>query len=80
MTTKPTLFAGEMRQKGDGLNGLAQAHFIGQNAIETVLVERRHPVQADHLVFAQRVLKQEGHLGSHLDKERRTVMKNPSTV
>ncbi len=36
-------------EQRDGLQRLAQAHLVGQDAVDAVLVQRDHPVQAAHL-------------------------------
>jgi hypothetical protein len=38
---------------GDGLDGLAQAHVVGQDAADAALVETDHPVEAHQLVVLQ---------------------------
>jgi len=35
----------EVRDEGDGLDGLAQAHLIGQDAVQVVVVQRHQPLQ-----------------------------------
>ncbi|KAH9409282.1 hypothetical protein TYRP_010285 [Tyrophagus putrescentiae] len=53
--------------QGNGLNGLAQAHLIGENAIEVVVVQRDEPLQAEQLVLLQlAVLQQRTLLGDAL--------------
>ena len=47
------------------LDGLAQAHFVGEDAVEMVVVEGHEPVEADHLVGLQ--LSADQHLGLALD-------------
>ena len=59
------LLAGEVREEGDGLDGLAEPHLVGEDPVEEALVQRHQPVEADVLVLAQRVLQQERHRRLH---------------
>jgi hypothetical protein len=68
-----TLITGKMRQQGDGLNGLAEAHFISQDAVEALVVHGDQPLKADMLVLAQLVLEQEWYLGLHLGRRQRVA-------
>mmetsp|Transcript_10985 Transcript_10985/g.36071 ORF Transcript_10985/g.36071 Transcript_10985/m.36071 type:complete len:799 (-) Transcript_10985:551-2947(-) len=43
----------QVSHERDGLNRLAEAHLIGQNAVEVVVVERHHPLQTGNLVRAK---------------------------
>ncbi len=43
---------GQVGEEGDGLDGLAEAHLVGEDTVEVPLVERDEPVQADVLVFS----------------------------
>lgn len=36
----------QIGDKGDGLDGFAKAHFISQDAVQIVVVQRHHPLQA----------------------------------
>lgn len=54
------LLACEMRQQADGLKRLAEAHFIGEDAVEAALVDGDQPLQPHMLVFPQLRLDQEG--------------------
>ena len=47
------------------LDGLSEAHLVGEDAVEEALVEGDEPVEADVLVLAQRVLQQERHRRLH---------------
>lgn len=49
----PTLFAGQVSEQGNRLDGFAEAHFVSQNAVEFLLVHGDQPVQANVLVFSQ---------------------------
>jgi hypothetical protein len=51
---------GQVGEEGDGLDGLAEAHLVGEDPVEVPFVERDEPVQADVLVFSQGVLQQGG--------------------
>lgn len=51
-----------MSQQGNGHDCLAQAHFIGQNAVQAACVDGHEPVQTDVLVLPQPMLQQEWHL------------------
>ena len=55
----------QVRQEGDRLDGLPQPHLVGQDAVERPLEQADHPVEADVLVLAQRVLQQERHRRLH---------------
>lgn len=46
-------------EERDGLNGLAEAHFVGQNAIDSDFVETYHPVEAVDLVVAESAIATE---------------------
>ena len=49
----------EERQERDGLNGLAKTHFVGENTIDTSLVQTDHPVEAVELVITELLLRGE---------------------
>ena len=55
----------EVGQEGDGLDGLAQPHLVGEDPVEEALVQRHQPVEPDVLVLSQRVLQQERHRRLH---------------
>lgn len=40
----------QVAEQRDGLQGLAQTHLVGQDAVDAVLVEGYHPVEATDLV------------------------------
>jgi len=71
-----TFFTGEVSQQSDGLDGLAQTHLVGQNAVQLFLVHCDQPVESDVLVFSQRAVKQEryGGLDLLLAGEKREIM------
>ncbi|KAG5458152.1 MAG: hypothetical protein BJ554DRAFT_1687 [Olpidium bornovanus] len=48
----------------DGLDGLAESHLVGQDAVQAVVVQRHHPLQALELVFLERAA----------DKDRRLLV------
>jgi len=54
-------------EQGDGLDGLAQAHLVGQDAVKLLLVHGDQPVQADVLVLPQRAVQEEGDGRLHLE-------------
>ena len=33
-----------MAEESDGLNGFSESHFVGQDSIDSVFVQRRHPL------------------------------------
>lgn len=39
----------EVRDEGDGLDGFPQTHFVGQDPIQVVVVERNQPLQTFNL-------------------------------
>ena len=43
----------EAGQEGDGLDGLAQAHLVRQDAVDVVVVQGRQELEAPQLVVAQ---------------------------
>ena len=45
-------------QEGDGLQGLAQAHLVGQNSVDAVLVEGDHPIETTDLAGSSTSRKQ----------------------
>lgn len=47
------LLDGQMRQQRDGLDGLAQAHLIGQDAVHAAVVQSGHPVDTKELVLSE---------------------------
>lgn len=57
-----SLFTSKVSQQGNGHDCLAQAHFIGQNAVQAACVDCHEPVQTNVLVFSQSMLQQEWHL------------------
>jgi len=59
----------------DGLDGLAQAHLVGQDAVQVVVVEGDEPLEALDLVGLQRAAHQDRRLRVHalLDAMRRAV-------
>ena len=61
-----TVLAGEVGEHGDGLDGLAEAHLVGQDAVEFALVHGGQPLHAHVLVLTQLVLQQERHRRLHL--------------
>ena len=48
----------QQRECGDGLNGLAQAHLIRQDAVDAVVHQRHQKLHATQLVCAQRPILQ----------------------
>ena len=55
------------------LDGLSEAHLVGEDAVEESLVEGDEPVEADVLVLAQRVLQQERHRRLHRRRVQRVA-------
>ena len=55
------------------LDGLSEAHLVGEYAVEESLVEGDEPVEADVLVLAQRVLQQERHRRLHRRRVQRVA-------
>lgn len=47
-----TFFTGQMSQQGDGLDGLAQTHFISKNTVELFLIHGDQPVKSNVLVLS----------------------------
>mmetsp|Transcript_14883 Transcript_14883/g.44530 ORF Transcript_14883/g.44530 Transcript_14883/m.44530 type:complete len:213 (-) Transcript_14883:535-1173(-) len=47
----------EEAEEGDGLNGLAEAHLVGEDAVDALAVRGQQPVDAHHLVRLQRRLE-----------------------
>lgn len=53
------LVADQISEERYSLDGFAETHFICENAIQVVVVQRNHPVEAEHLVlFELAALKQ----------------------
>eukprot|EP00047_Mylnosiga_fluctuans_P015592 m.47793 g.47793 ORF g.47793 m.47793 type:complete len:363 (-) comp6000_c0_seq1:3-1091(-) len=48
-----------VRKERDDLDRLAQAHFVSEDAVQSVLVQRLEPLHADKLVIAQRAARNE---------------------
>lgn len=59
MWTPVLVDARQMGKQRYGLDGFAETHFIGENAIQPAIVHRHEPVETDVLVFAQTVFEQE---------------------
>ena len=57
MWTPHFLLAGQMREQGNGLNGLAETHLISEDTVQFILVERVEPIEPDMLIFSQRMLQ-----------------------
>ena len=51
-----------MGKQGNGHDGLAQPHFVRQDAIQAPRVDGHQPVQTNVLVLSQAVLQQKRHL------------------
>lgn len=51
MRAPDALLGGKMGEERDGLDGLAEAHFVGQDAVDVLVVQRGQPVEAHHLVL-----------------------------
>lgn len=54
----------QVSQQSNSLNGLAQAHFISQDAVQVVVVQRHHPLQPLHLITVPLPKKVTGELHS----------------
>lgn len=52
----------EIGDQADGLNGFAKTHFIRENAVEVIIVERYHPLQTLNLVILEGAADQDGRL------------------
>mmetsp|Transcript_5218 Transcript_5218/g.18283 ORF Transcript_5218/g.18283 Transcript_5218/m.18283 type:complete len:451 (+) Transcript_5218:1677-3029(+) len=59
MRSHVALVLHQPRQQGDDLDSLSQAHLIGQDPVEPVLVQAQHPLQARDLVAPQAGLAQQ---------------------
>lgn len=57
-----SLFTSKVSQQRNGHDGLAEAHFISQDAVEATCVNGHEPVQANVLILSQPMLQQEWHL------------------
>lgn len=42
----------EVTQQRDGLQSFSQTHFIGQDSVDPILVERDHPVETTYLIVS----------------------------
>ena len=51
-----------MGKQGNGHDGLAQPHFVRQDAVQAARVDGHQPVQTNVLVLSQAVLQQKRHL------------------
>ena len=51
--------ARQVRQQRDGLDRLPEAHLVGEDPVESLVVAAHQPVESHVLVLAQRVLQQE---------------------
>lgn len=58
--TPDALFYGQMCQQGDSLDGLPEAHLIGQDRIHAPVVECGDPVDTQELILPKRKLDEEG--------------------
>lgn len=62
-----TFLTSQVGQQGDGLDGLAEPHFVSQDAVELLLVHGNQPVQPNVLVLPQLAPQEQGdgclHLG-----------------
>lgn len=58
------LCARQVCQQRHGLHGLAQAHFVGQYAVDFPVVQCHQPLQADQLLFTQVMFQNVG-LANH---------------
>jgi len=56
------LLTGKMGKQGNGHNGLAQPHFVCQDAVQAAGVDGHQPIQTYVLVFSQAMLQQKWHL------------------
>ena len=65
MCAQDLLLTGEMSKQGNGHDGLAQPHFICQDAIQAAHVDGHQPVQTNVLVLSQAMLQQKRHLHCH---------------
>ena len=43
----------EVSEERDRLNRLAEAHFVSENAVHFLLVQRAEPIEAHKLIFAK---------------------------
>ena len=51
------LLEGQVAQERDGLQRLAEAHFVGEDGVQVALVQREQPVEALELVVAHRAAR-----------------------
>ena len=66
MRTPDSLITSERGQHGYSLNGLTETHFIGQNSVKFLVVQRYHPVETDNLIFSERASQKKRNLGAYL--------------
>mmetsp|Transcript_27928 Transcript_27928/g.26964 ORF Transcript_27928/g.26964 Transcript_27928/m.26964 type:complete len:446 (-) Transcript_27928:715-2052(-) len=60
----------EVREQGDGLDGLAQPHLVRQDPIQVIVEQTHHPVQPYHLVRLQHPPTQQLRLSHDLLRDR----------
>jgi hypothetical protein len=58
------LFTCEVGEQGDGHDGFAEAHLIGEDTVQAASVDGDQPLQPHMLVLPQGPLQQERHLGN----------------
>mmetsp|Transcript_2278 Transcript_2278/g.9751 ORF Transcript_2278/g.9751 Transcript_2278/m.9751 type:complete len:295 (+) Transcript_2278:4010-4894(+) len=51
--------ARQIREQRDGLDGFSQAHLVGEDPVESLVVAAHQPVESHVLILPQRVLQQE---------------------
>mmetsp|Transcript_7127 Transcript_7127/g.27990 ORF Transcript_7127/g.27990 Transcript_7127/m.27990 type:complete len:297 (+) Transcript_7127:3995-4885(+) len=51
--------ARQIREQRDGLDGFSQAHLVGEDPVESLVVAAHQPVESHVLILSQRVLQQE---------------------
>lgn len=60
--SKSSLFARQVSDQSDGLDGFSEPHFICEDAIEAAGVDGDKPVKPNVLVLSHCVLQQKRHL------------------
>lgn len=61
-----TFLTSQVGQQGDGLDGLAEPHFVSQDAVELLFVHGNQPVQPNVLVLPQLAPQEQGDGCLHL--------------
>ena len=62
MRAPDALVTSEGGEHSDGLDGLAEAHFVGKNAIQTLVVQGDEPINSNNLILTQGAPQHKWHL------------------